>query len=465
MKRTILLLVAILYGTFIFSQQKISIKKPATGTILTPEATINGKIVDVKKLDTKKDIDINYDPALTGINHDLVNDKGGDLNGQMTTKDKIVGISTGPSMKLTIKATGYTDLIIDNIGASPKVGGVKPAGKVSSGNPINAREFLTKKFRSPPSFHDLKSLVESNIRYNSRRDEAFIILDENGRLIGNVPVNLDQDDIINIYLVVDKKDVDKYDIGIVGGQYSQVDLQIRNYEPINKDALTTQGSKPANDWAVIRFERGPYTSENVTFNIQKTDNNENNNLETKILSTYTVNINELYHVGIGASFISTNLSNPEFDVFPINGANTINAINNGDRSMLTFNVIWYWHNTFKYLRKGDNLTRGRDVLKEPDFFTRLNPTFGVALAEDFGENYFAGLTYEFARGGSIVLGWHYGEVNRLATTAQDGTAFVLGESIYSGTVDDIKITKEWKWGFFFGITLDTRIFNKLLTQN
>jgi len=475
MKNLLLISIAILMVSLCNAQQKISIVKPASGKKLSFQASDTLGNIDVSKLNTKEDITINPDPALTNVDYVLHNEKadGADVTGSLIpdkTTGKIVG-ANGKVLFLTVKAKDFDELQIDDIGKSGSVTEEPPAGG-KGGSPkkpktITATDYIFNSFvPTQYAFHDLKTLITTNRRYYPSSDEAFIILDENGRLIGNVPVNIDQDDKVYIYLVVDVDDIDKYDLEVIGGEYSPVDLQIRSYEPINKDALSAQGSKLPNKWTVIRFERGPYTSDNVTFNIKKTDKNKDNEDETKTLSTYTMKINKLYHVAIGASFVTTNLAKPDFDVFPLTDTtNTINTLNGGSRTMFTFNVIWYWQNTFKYFRKGSELTRGRDILKEPNWITRLNPTFGVTLDNTFKENFFIGGTYEFARGGSICFGGHYGKVKELATKAPDGKDFELGKSIYTGTADNIKLTDAWKWGWFIGVTLDTRIFNKLLARN
>ncbi|WP_057937915.1 hypothetical protein [Algoriphagus resistens] len=464
--------IAILVATSCFAQQKITISKPASGSTLTFQASNAKGNIDVSKLNTKENITISPDPALSSKDYVLriENVMGQDITAtQIPDKETgvITGITSGKTLYLVFKSSGFQDLIIADIGKDASTGSQTPNPTNNLGKTVSALDFLLNNFEPTKySYHDLKSLVMRNTRYFSGSDQAFIILDENGRLIGNVPVNLDQDDRFYIYLVVDRNDIDKYDLEVVGAEYSPVDLQIRSYEPINKETFSTQGSKSPADWTVIRFERGPYTSDNVTFNIKKTDENEQNQMETNVLSTYTLKINKLYHVAIGASFISTNLAKPDFDVFPLTDTtNTINALNNGSRTMLTFNVIWYWQNTFKYLRNGSDLTRGRDILKEPNWLTRLNPTFGVSIDNTFRENFFVGGTYEFARGGSLIFGGHYGKIKEVATKAPDGTDFVLGQSVYTGTADNIKLTDAWKWGFFFGVTLDTRIFNKILTRN
>ncbi len=463
----------ILAGFFIaipcFAQQKISIIKPASGKTLSFQASNASGNIDASELSTKDIITISPDPGLINVDYVLHIEKadGADVTGSLIP-DKTTGIvqdANGKVLFLTIKAKGYDDLVINDIGKGVS-GGQSASGTTGnqSKNPktVTATDYILSSFKPTQySFHDLKTLITTNKRYYSSSDEAFIILDENGRLIGNVPVNIDQDDKIYIYLIIDGSDIDKYDVEVIGGEYSPVDLQIRSYEPINKGSLATQGSKLPSKWTVIRFDRGPYTSENVTFNVKKTDRNKDNEDETTTISTYTLKINKLYHVAVGASFISTNLAKPDFDVFPLtDSTNTINTLNNGNRTAVTVNVIWYWQNTFKYFRNGSDVTRGRDVLKEPNWITRLNPTFGVTLDNAFDENFFVGGTYEFARGGSFIFGGHYGKVKELADSK-----FELGETTFTGSQTDIKLTDAWKWGFFFGITLDTRIFNKLIARN
>jgi hypothetical protein len=472
MKNLLLISFTILIVSLCNAQQKISIVKPDSGKKLSFQASGASGNIDVSELNTKEDITISPDPSLTKVDYVLHLEKadGTDVTGSFIpdkTTGKIVG-ANGKILFLTVKAKNFDDLQIGDIGKNSSTTKESSAnGKGDSPKTITATDYIFNSFNPTQySFHDLKTLIKTKKRYYPSSDEAFIILDENGRLIGNVPVNIDQDDKVYIYLVVDADDIDKYDLEVIGGEYSPVDLQIRNYEPINKDVLSAQGSKLPNKWTVIRFERGPYTSDNVTFNIIKTEKNKDNEDETKTLSSYTMKINKLYHVAIGASFVTTNLAKPDFEVFPLTDTtNTINKLNGGSRTMFTFNVIWYWQNTFKYFTGGSELTRGRDILKEPNWYTRLNPTFGVTLDNTFKENFFVGGTFEFARGGSICFGGHYGKVKELATKAPDGKNFELGKSIYTGSADNIKLTDSWKWGWFFGVTLDTRIFNKLLTRN
>lgn len=322
-------------------------------------------------------------------------------------------------------------------------GPFKFAIKNQKGNPIgnSAYDFFYKNF---PNFKDI------NKRYNRKENAAYFFFDENGKLIGPAPVNVDADDFIIVYMAVPKQDVGLHTI-VVEGDYNPSDLSIRPSDNI-ASGFTFSKAAPGNELTYITQTFGPFTSDKAQIKI---DND----------SPVDVRINKLYNVAVGASFISTNLEKPSFDVFPIPGTtdNTIRTVNTGRRTLATFNIIFYWKATVDWvtgkLAGKTNVTRGRDILKEASFFERLNPTFGVSINNDWKENFFFGGNFEFARGGSISAGWHYGKVQELVDKD-----FVLGQTVFQGTKDDIKLTDTWKWDFFFGITLDTRIFNTLFKR-
>ena len=308
------------------------------------------------------------------------------------------------------------------------------------------------------------SLAEFNnpYKYDRKGDRAHFFFDQNGFLIGPAPVNIDADDFIDVWVAVPESSKDDYSIEMVG-EYNASDLSIRPHEPIaNGAAQGTGGEKAAEKFTYIHQIFGPFTSDKATIKIYGKDTDG----EAAILKQVDVKINKLYNVGIGASFVSTSLENPNFDIFPINGTanNTIRKINDGKRTMVTFNVIYYWKPTVDWitgkLKGSDHITRGRDVLKEATFWERLNPIFGVALSDKWKENFFLGGNFEFARGGSISAGWHYGKVQSLVDDK-----FKLGEDVFTGTKDEIKLTNSWKWNSFIAITVDTRIFNALFSHN
>ncbi len=292
-------------------------------------------------------------------------------------------------------------------------------------------------------------------RYNRKKNEAYLFLDQNGVVVGRKPVNLDEDDILYVYMMVKLSDISHYKIDITG-DYAPDDLQIRPGE-LNRNAEPSPQAAPGEpaEWDLLSLPVGPFTSEEITLTINKKDGKD-----LKIVTSQTFTINNLYHLAVGASFINTALAKPEFVVVPLTtDMNTIVAADSGARTLVTMNVLWYWRPTidwlFGRLRGEDHITRGRDVLKEPLFWERLNPTFGISLDRSFRENFFVGGTFEFARGGSIVAGWHYGRTIELLDRD-----FELGMTPYPGSQAEIRTNDVWRWSTFFGITLDHRIFNR-----
>jgi len=350
-------------------------------------------------------------------------------------------------INLKLQADGITPLKmpVDNSNADNGATGNAVTGITNTGNA--AYNYFYKTF---PNFKDI------NKSYDRKGNKAYFYFNENGMLMGPAPVNIDADDYLIIYMAVPKSQSQSYSIQ-VDGDYNSADLMIRPYEPIAAGAAQGTGTL-STDYTFITQTFGPFTSDKATIKFF--------NGETEMTHHLDVRINKLYNVAIGASFISTDLEKPSFDVFPITGTtnNTINKINTGSRTLATFNVIYYWKPTVDLvtgkLKGKSNITRGRDILKEATFWERLNPTFGVSLNNEWRENFFFGGNFEFARGGSITAGCHYGKVQKLADSN-----FKLGTDVYTGTKEEIKLTDTWQTGFFFGITLDTRIFNKILSRN
>lgn len=285
------------------------------------------------------------------------------------------------------------------------------------------------------------------IYYNAKRyghNTAYLLLDQNGNLVGRKPVGIDEDDIIVVIIAYPTEGKHDYTITLTGDDYDPVDLRTTD----KLQSTEVKGKDGEKSWSCVRFDFGPYTSDKVGISI----------LDNKVpKATYSIRINDLYHVFVGAAFVSSQLEDPSFGVFPLNDkSNTIKSFDAGHRTIATANVTWYWWPTLRHLFKGDNVTRGRDILKEPDFLERFNPTFGVGISEKVFENFFLGGSFEFARGGAIIMGGHYGKATRLVDRD-----FRLGETVFDGTDTDIRTERINQWGLFFGISLDTRLVTAL----
>ncbi len=298
--------------------------------------------------------------------------------------------------------------------------------------------------------------------YDYKNNKVYLYFDANGKLLNHLPVNIDQNDQFIITIVCQKGDENLYSLNISEGDYAANDLVIRPHDGINAaTGIVAQSSEGTSvlAYTVTTIIHEPVTTERFQFQIAYDDSVRNHVITHS--DPHSIRINKLYHVGVGVSIVSSGLENPGFKTFYNGTDTTIQAFNTGRRTIFTFNVIWYW-SILQQKKEGSVVTNGRDILKdEPTFsWTRIFPTAGVSFDKDFKENIFLGAVYEFARGGSIIAGMHYGKVNVLADKN-----FKLGETRFSGTDNTIKLDSKYKAGFFIGINVDTRIINVLFSRN
>jgi hypothetical protein len=186
---------------------------------------------------------------------------------------------------------------------------------------------------------------------------------------------------------------------------------------------------------------GPFTDE-ATFRITE-DGNPIPILDRKI------NIAKLYHVSISTGFLGTTLRNPTGvqKVLMTDGApgdSTLVADDPTGRGIVSVTAVFY--------------PKGRSFLLPPrgGIFSpeRLGIIVGAQLSDKLQENFLAGLTFDFARGGSLSFGAHYGRRNYV--TRYD--KFDFGKERFTG---DLVVKKEWALGFFMGVTIDTRVALRL----
>lgn len=187
---------------------------------------------------------------------------------------------------------------------------------------------------------------------------------------------------------------------------------------------------------------GPFTDE-ATFRITDADN------AVPILDR-KIRIAKLYHVSIATGLLGTSLRNPTAiqKVAMTDGApgdSTLVANDPDGRGILSITAVYY--------------PKGRSFLLPPrgGLFSaeRMGIIVGAQLSDKLQENFLAGLTFDFARGGSLSFGAHYGRRNYV--TRYDN--FEFGKDRFTG---DLVVKKEWAVGFFMGVTIDTRVALRLL---
>ena len=162
-----------------------------------------------------------------------------------------------------------------------------------------------------------------------------------------------------------------------------------------------------------------------------------------------ITIAKLYHVSISTGFLATTLRNPTSiqKMAVPNGApgdSTLVADDPAARGLVSIMAVYY--------------PKGRSFLFPPsgDIFSaeRIGILVGAQLNDKLQENFLAGLSFDFARGGSVAFGAHFGRRNYVAGYEK----FKFKEDLITG---DLIVKKEWQLGFFFGVVVDTRVALKL----
>ncbi len=289
----------------------------------------------------------------------------------------------------------------------------------------------------------------SSINSQAAKDHYYVFFDEFGQLLNDLPAYMDADDQITIYVRVLTKDRPYYRILKTEGEYAPSDLSLRIPDKL---AANVNSASDADFTYISSGTWGPFTSAYFKFDIVNA-----RAANGGILSSISIPIHSLYHAGFGASLVASTLQNPQFKTVTLsNGVKTIVESGVGNRTIMTINAIWYWRIFSSDFWKGRLYVSGRDIFTEEPFYERLYPTVGVGLTESLTENYFVGLTWEFARGGSVIVGTHFGKVRQLADRS-----FVLGVSPFTGSDGEIVTTDYWWSRLFYGVTIDTRVINAL----
>jgi hypothetical protein len=222
-----------------------------------------------------------------------------------------------------------------------------------------------------------------------------------------------------------------------------------NIEKTSEDIATENSDgEPADDEIIVdetRFPRiGPFT-DHFLIKLKKLVSGQPDDF----LLDNRIDVAKLYHVSISTGLLATTLRNPsnvEKMAMP-NGApgdTTLVADDPAVRGLLSIMAIYY--------------PKGRSFLFPPSggLFSaeRFGVVVGAQLNDKLQENFLAGFSFDFARGGSVALGAHFGRRSYIAGYDK----FKFGEDRFTG---DLVVKKEWQVGLFFGVVIDTRVALKL----
>lgn len=303
-----------------------------------------------------------------------------------------------------------------------------------------------------------ESIVETSFRrtYDRRNDIINLYFNTSGLQVrGDIPRDVDDNDVIRIFLVGKRNDVENLDVE-VEGTFSVAD----EFNSLGSGSLgDLTGLIPnlqamglgADDTAIYRLGTfGPYAPPSITIKISQKQEDG-----TKaILRQYPVRINKTY---LASYRLLAGKSDIRFNKFEARTpAGQQNAVienvsdEDGENRYFVTLVPYAWQFW------NDSNWRGRDIAEPPSWPDRINPVIGVGL-KDPGKEFVAGVSVEIARGLDVVWAWHRAEVDTLAGGYKAGDAF-------TGTSADIPKKKTTETSQIIGISLDLRVATQLLSS-
>lgn len=290
--------------------------------------------------------------------------------------------------------------------------------------------------------------------YDRRKNVANLYFDENGLPLDAtaLPRDLDDNDVINVYLALPKgSDVQSYKVQvdgtIRGNQISVVgESALGDLSKLGVlHGLVIGGAGQDRD-VYLFGTYGPFSGPSVTITITSTRDGQTSQ------RAHVLRINPTYlaglQFGVGESAIARN----DFGLYedPNSGETLIvnHRPDEGDLRPALF-IVFYGANPF-----GSGFMHGRDLEEDPGLAGRLFPMVGVGL-DDIGDEYYAGLTYELANGLNVYWAIQY------LKTKQLGGGLAPGD-VFTGGADQLPITDKWKAKRVFGLSVDLRIATRVL---
>lgn len=278
---------------------------------------------------------------------------------------------------------------------------------------------------------------------------VHIYVDQNGNLIETgIPTTAKENYLYQVHLLVDENSPQELAFNFIYDGKYQPKFNIEKTNDIIR--LNADEEKNTPIIKEITFARiGPFTDE-FSIKLEKSIK-VNGAKEIKTILDNKIQIAKLYHVSVSTGLVGTTLRNPQnIEKMQMeNGDITLIADDPSIRGVLTIMATYY--------------PKGRSFLFLPSGgvfdLSRIGIQVGAQLSESLSENFFLGLSHDFARGGSISYGAHFGRRNYIAGKSN----FNFGSEKFD--LPELNVKKEWGVGFYFGVVIDTRVAVELFKVN
>jgi hypothetical protein len=290
-----------------------------------------------------------------------------------------------------------------------------------------------------PNLKKKIGLKETKLAYVDNKNIIHLFIDMYGKFYGpGIPTAATEKNRFQFHILLTEEQAEEYSFEtLYTGEYNFQILNVLDTRSSGKpqsDKGNTLEIKPWNG-AV----KGPYTD---LFSVEITRNKREGKESKKIVDA-EIKIAKLYHVSISTGLLATTLRNPQnIETMELaNGDTTLIADDPSIRGVLTIMATFY--------------PKGRSFLFPPEGgvfdISRIGIQVGTRIDKDIAENFFLGLSHDFARGGAISYGAHYGRRNYVAGNRD----FNFGSDKFD--LPELIIKKEWNVGFYFGVVIDTRV--------
>lgn len=186
-----------------------------------------------------------------------------------------------------------------------------------------------------------------------------------------------------------------------------------------------------------------------------------------VLASYTIKMSKVYHGTIDAGFLSTSLANPKYELVnsPTNNDEKVVKKSEESRRGIVTAMATFYFSPIIFIEKflfGQDIAGyklyGRNFLDDHEIYERIYPSIGISLNETVFENFFFGLNWEIARGGSLFVGFHYGKINTFNTEGD----FKFGETVVNDGGFELRKGTRWLTKLAVGANIDVTIVKSLL---
>jgi hypothetical protein len=290
---------------------------------------------------------------------------------------------------------------------------------------------------------NLREDIKRNIDIDPVSNVIHIFVYEDGRVLRKgFPTTATEQNTFMVHMIYDETHAVQFDVSF-SGTYSPT-LNIVGAQSVAALARGVISMKTVSS-AVF----GPYTG---TVNITIT---EIGGANRKQLVSANISIAKTVHVSIGSGLVYSSLRSPSnMKKIPATLGSTDSVIVADDpngRGLLTLFATFY------------PFGRNSLMLNSTRFRDRFGILIGTTIGAETGSfrDALLGMQYDFAVGGAVVAGAHYGR--RLRIHDIDYRDFEFGKTIYTGKLQEQQYY-DWDFGFFVGVQVDSRIFGNLFKK-